>query len=270
MHHYFDKYYKPIIFSTISFLGLIYLEKLRFSNLNYFITASVIYIVVLFLLLLLDQKNSSKNSIIPLLFDKYSFISNVSQHFILPIWLVISIIFVMYVNIDKNLVFIYTFLGNLCLLFCFVNIHSFYANNFLIERRTHLIYDFIKIFLFVINSNILLHFYFSKNISEILLYLSFASLTFFLIFLICFRRLYEIKRASISILLGTILMLLLMFWCISVLKLGFVYTNIFSIILFYIISAFIHHELDETLTVSVITEYLLWVLIMISILWGLN
>jgi len=270
MYYYFEKYYKPIIFAILNLGGLVLLENLRFTNLNYFWSFSVIYLLVIALFLYVDKVNRSSVTTRPVIFDRYSHVANIAQHFLLPIWLTTSMVVLLYVNINRNLELAYILGASISLCFCYINIKSYYDNNYLIERRTHLIYDFIKMFLFIINANIILHLYYSGVLNVSLLYLSMMAVTFYLIFLIAFRADYDIKRTCLAVLIGCVLMVLMLFWCISILNLGFVYTNIFVAILFYIITAFIHHELEGTLTMTIMSEYLIWVLFMITILWGLS
>lgn len=270
MYYYFEKYYKPIIFAVLTLVGFVYLENLRFVNQSYFWSASGIYLLLTTSFLYLDQKIIAKDKARPLLFDKYSHYANIAHHFILPIWLILSVIIMLSVNYNRNLDIAYILGASISICFCYINIKSYYENNFLLERRTHLVYDFIKIFLFIINSNIFLYLYEKQDLNITLLYIAFVLLSFILIFLISFRKGYDIKKTCITVLIGSILLVILLYWSIVILNLNVLQTGTFVTIVFYIIAAFIHHELEDTLTLTIITEYLLWVVLMISIVWGVS
>lgn len=272
MFYYFEKYYKPILFSVVNCIGLLVLQNIRFVNQDYFAIASVAYITLTVVLLYLDHQTHKTNQLNnkPVIFDNTIHVASLIQHYILPLWLIISLLFLLYINIDRNLQIFYIIGTSITLLFCYVNIKSYYENYFLIEKRTHLVYDFIKIFLFIINSNVLLYYYFRTNLNITALYTAFVCLTFFLIFLIAFRNFQDLKKTLIRILVGCTLMVLFLYWCLIILHLGVIQTNIAVIMLFYILSAYIHHDIDGTLTMEVFTEYIIWFSLMAAVIWGIS
>lgn len=270
MFYYFEKYYKPILFTIVNCIGLIFLQNIRHSYVEYYSVGCVLYLIISTWLLYLDHKShQAKQATKPLLFDNTIHLSDLIQHYILPLWLIVSLLTLIFINQDRLIGIFYIAGASVTLLFCYININAYFENYYLIEKRTHLVYDFIKIFIFIVNSNILLNYFTIDGSSMIALYTAFVSLTFFLIFLIAFRNYQDLRKTCLRIIIGCTLIVLSLYWCLVILHLGVIQTNITVVILFYMISAYIHHDIEGTLTLEVFTEYLIWLALMITVVWSL-
>lgn len=246
-------------------------ELHRYNNISNFIIFSFAILAIYCIELFTTFQN--KSSKVEINFDIEDEINEVSHFFhklILPILLYFSLVSFGYYNyLERNflVILLVTFFAFFIL---FINTKAFLLNMQSIEHRTHYVYDIIKFLIFFLLINVLGNTYISVSSNLIFLSIAAGFICFGILALMVWR-INKLRKKSIlyslivSFLVGSLFGLFNHFLGINPLQL-----SLSLIFLFYISTAIIHHKLMDTLTAGVVSEYLIVILLVLAITYGIT
>jgi hypothetical protein len=249
----------PIIYGLAVALAMVFVQAVYVTNPDYFWIGSIISFSILIFTIYLTRLRSTKTLRqleLPDV-DNYTRLEIFIYHLLLPsigFWSFTSFI---YTNIQLNLTFLYFITAFFTYASLFINIRAYYLDKFKLEEDTHYVYDLIKIFSYfnLVTATLNLSDRFGLNFYIIsALIFTIASLLTLIIILrktnVNLIHLLIILLAGLS--LGYLSATLNIFLAVSNLVIGFL-----SSLIFYLVNAILHHELDGTLRISTLVEYTL-------------
>lgn len=203
--------------------------------------------------------------------DGINEVSELINKIMLPVILYFSLLGFSYFNIESR-----TFLLILIIVFFIYfilikNIRFFFRNKRKAEEHTHYVYDLIKLLVVFLISNFLSHLYQLGTESLVLLSLIFGVVIFLMGVLIRFNiegKHYKerIVFASIYLPIFTVTFFALNYInTFNALKISLVVS-----IIFYVVTAFMYHVSNKNLTKTLIAEYFLVLIIVLSLSYGLT
>jgi len=266
-------YKRSIIFSILCFVSFFSLNEIQIEGRrDLFFSISALLSFLFLLLLYLDHvtnvKKYNQKEIFSL--ERSYYFQHILNHYLVPITLYLFTLVFIYLNTNFPLKIIIFFIVSVSLLICLVNVRSYFLNKLMIEHSTHSIYDGMKLIVFFLTSNALLHLYFNSTINIFVLLLLISLLTAIGIGLIFIRNNLFTKEVSITVILSSIIIALCAFLALRVLNFTLVQANLIMLTLFYFIVAIIHHRIERTLTRKIILNYLMFCLIVIALMYGMR
>lgn len=241
------------------------------NNMNGFILFSTALFVIYMAEIFIHWINKSSKVEINLnIHDEVNELSHLFHKIILPIALYIALVGFGFYNI-KAASLKFLMIGVFIIFFIlFINIRAFFENKLTLEHKTHYIYDIIKFFIFFCAINVFSNS--ANNYPSFLLAYSLASgvLCFVIIVLMLWRYKHFQQNSTIlsvipSILIGVIFYFYQMGRVVNSLQVGL---GVFFV--FYLSTALIHHKVTNTLSRDVLIEYLLVILLVLAITYGIS
>ncbi|MBD3362560.1 hypothetical protein GF362_02470 [Candidatus Dojkabacteria bacterium] len=189
--------------------------------------------------------------------DRYDRLTQIILHATLPSLTYWSICAFIYSNINSNFWFFLLGIAFILFLMLFVNIRAYYEDKFKLEKRTHVVYDFIKLIVYLFIAYSVFNLRFEYNISKILVsfLLSILSLMIFTFNLLRYKHLVFSNIAYVfmnSILIGLFVFIIMGFKSASIYKL----TSL-TMIIFYVFTGILHHKIQRDLNKQIVVNYLL-------------
>ncbi len=254
-------------------LGIyISIEELhRYNNISNFVVFS--FAILLIYCIELFTTYQSKSSKVEINFDIEDEINELSHFFhklILPILLYFSLLAFGYYNYDNQNLIAILFITFIIFYILLINTKAFLLDLKVIEHRTHYVYDIIKFLIFFLIINTLDNYYLSTE-GNLLLLSTLSFLTTFLILMLMIWRLGKFRKLTLlysiiaSLAVASFFIAFNSLFIINPLQL-----SLSLIFLFYISTAIIHHKLMHTLSGSVITEYIVVILLVVAITYGIT
>lgn len=201
--------------------------------------------------------------------DEINELSQLFHKIILPIALYLSVIGFGFYNIRSTSILILLSVVFVTFFILFINIRAFFEAKNRIEDKTHYVYDLIKFVIFFSLANVFSNASnnFPVNLS---LYGLCITVTTFTLLILMLWRFDRVKLTSV--IYGIIISLFmgigfLLFHAERVVNSLQISLSLFFV--FYLASAVIHHLVMKTLTKGVLFEYLLVILIVIAITYGI-
>ncbi|MBN1915990.1 hypothetical protein JW796_03290 [Candidatus Dojkabacteria bacterium] len=264
---------RGIFYGFFISIGLIFLVELMI-NLEqklFFIASIILYLVFVFEVLTsqIYSKKILAQMEIPQV-DTYSKFSQFTHHLLLPTALYMSclgIIYYYHLTLPKYFFFFICFF---IFTLMFINIRAYYEDKFKLEERTHYIYDIIKFITFFQLTNTILetinYFGFDPFLSYVLI-----GMTAFMINTIVTIRRNQFNYLTIIFnLITTLVIIETVVALSSYTNFSILATSSYTLLVFYITSAILHHKLEGSLKKEVLLEYLVVLLLSLVILQGLS
>lgn len=246
-------------------------ELHEFGNRNNFLTFSVIIFVIYVIEIFVSwQSNQIKH-------DKTLDIKEVEKDLLfsvnklfLPIALYISLVGFGYYNFKNSILLPILTFTFICFFLLFTNIKAYFEKRKKAESNTQYVYDIIKFLIFFTTINVFVNI---VNNNQDLLWPS-TLYTFLVTALLNSLILWKVEKLRFKVIIPSILTSVI----ISLLFASLSYIDSFNqleatlvlTVVFYIFIAGIHHIVHKTLTASLASEYILIVLVIISIAYGIN
>jgi len=186
----------------------------------------------------------------------YNLWGHLINHITLPLLLFYSFAGFLYFNQDEVVRYFSILLHFMINVILFVNIRSYYQDEFNIEEKTKYIYDLIKLIIFFLGVNLILH---GVMLAEAQIWIGaflLSLLALMLGLLLIYRKNQKEMLVIVYIIISTLLIGIVY---ILLFTLGFVLLgiNLILFLLFYFILSFLHHKIERTLTPHVVLEYVL-------------
>jgi hypothetical protein len=268
-----NQYVNSFIYSLgITIAIYISIDELhRFGNMKTFI----IFTGIIFTILLLENiiavlKRNSKIEINFDINDDVNELSHFFYKFILPFLYYISLIAFGYFNLYSSSITFILVITFFTFLLLFINTKAFFQGIKTLESRTHYVYDLIKFLIFYALSNTFAHIQSSDNSTLITTTVGVTIVSSILILLMIWR----INKFSVLSILQSILsssVLGIIFFILSSLAIfSPAQISLGLFFAFYLSVAIIHHVLLNTLTRSVIAEYIIILLVVFAVVYGIT
>ncbi len=188
----------------------------------------------------------------------------------LPIALYISLVGFGYYNFKNGILLPILTVTFLCFFVLFTNIRAYFEDRKKAESNTHYVYDIIKFLIFFTAINVFVNL---ANENNNLLIAS-SLYTFVASALLNSLILWKLEHLRFKVLLPSLLSALiigLLFVALNkISELNQLETTLILTVCFYIFIAGIHHVIHKTLTPSLAGEYVLILLVIVSIAYGIN
>jgi hypothetical protein len=183
----------------------------------------------------------------------YNLWGHLINHISLPLLLFFSLAGFVYFNDDDLVRIVAIFILTIVNLILFINIRSYYEDNFAIEEKTRYVYDLIKLIIFFFGVNLILHIRSFLGLQGLLIY----------------RKDGEGIAAILFTILAAFLIsvIFMIFEFLGLLLLG---TNVITFLLFYVALAVLHHRIERTLTAEIVGEYVLILILAFLLFWGIS
>ncbi len=264
---------RGIFYGFFVSIGLMFvLDLLITAGLNYFLVGSAILFLI-FVTEILTSKLYSKKILtqmeIPQV-DTYSRLSQLTHHIVLPTILYLSclgIVYFYHLTLPKYFFFFICFFIFSLL---FINIRAYYEDKFKLEERTHYIYDIIKFVTFFQFANTFLEIRNYFSFDKVIIYILIGFTALFINTLVTIRR-HQLNFATFlfnlftSTVIGLVAYLLNTYTDFSIIAI-----SAYSLLVFYITSAILHHKLEGSLNREIALEYVAVLLLSLAILQGLS
>ncbi len=260
---------RQLFYAFVMALGLVFLQQLAVvSSLKIFVLGAALLALVLLLELYTNYffaERLLKQLDLPGP-ESYSKSVQAVYHLLLPLLLYFSLVGFVYTNNRLDLGWLYFCWGFALFALLFINIRAYYEDKFKLEESTHLIYDLIKIFVYFSFTNAILNLAQAFGFSFfVIVGVIFAGASLLTLLVLIRRRHYSEQNLALIILAGLVLgyltAVLLGSFAGKTLLLAF-----YSTIVFYLFNAVLHHEIERTLNLSLVFEYLLVAAICLSVI----
>lgn len=266
-------FFSPLIYALgITVAIYISIEELHKFNNNdrFFLFSGFVVFILLIenLLALIRRKREVEINLN--MNDDFNELWHLFYKFLLPILYYISIVAFGFYNLYSTNILIIIALTFLTFLLLFINTKAFFQNIKQVESRTHYVYDLIKFLIFFTSTNFIVNLQDGSREVLIISFFGMLVVVFSLVMLIVWR-LNKIH------LVATIFSVLVSIF-ISLTFLILILANLFNPIqislglffAFYLAVAIIQHALLNTLTKSVIFEYIVILLAVFAVIFGIT
>lgn len=273
LRHFIQNYLNSIIYSLGITLGIfISVEELhKFNDRgNFFIFTALIFII-LFLENLIAVLKRNKNVEINFdVNDEVNELWHFFYKFLMPFLYYISFIGFSYYNQHNSSITALLILTFFTFFLLFINTRAFFQNIKILESRTHYVYDLIKFLIFFTSINTLC--FFQDEARSNLIIASVA--TILISFVLTMLMIWRIQKIHLqSIIISAISSII-----IGIAFAGLNMTGRFTelqvtlglFFAFYLSVAIIHHTLLGTLTKSVVLEYLIILIVVFAVVYGIT
>ncbi|MEO6728597.1 MAG: hypothetical protein ABIM99_01620 [Candidatus Dojkabacteria bacterium] len=243
-------------------------ELHKFNNSSQFFVFSAAIITIIISEIIINYIARSKTVVLNMDFsDDINELSHLFNKIILPLGLYISIIGFGYYNLSSNILTIILILTFVLFFVLFVNIRSFFKNSLDLESKTHFVYDFFKFIIFFLGGDVIVN-YSQGNVQQV--FGGVLALSAILHLLLLIRQKFAFNRHYILAIIGSIIIAESASLLVAANKYNQLQISLCIIFIFYLSLAIIQHAINRTLTRSVLFEYLLVLLIALSILLGVS
>ncbi|MFS8130647.1 MAG: hypothetical protein ACMG57_01570 [Candidatus Dojkabacteria bacterium] len=243
-------------------------ELHKFNNSSQFLIFTAAIFIIIISEIIINYIARSKKVVLNMNFsDDINEISHLFNKIVLPLALYAFIIGFGYYNLSSTILNIVLVLTFVLFFILFVNIRSFFKDALSIESKTHFVYDFFKFIIFFLGVDVIVN-YSKGNAIEAFGGVLALSLSLHLLLLI--RQKLSQRRFYLYGILGSIIIATSTSILVSFNRYNQLQISLCIIFIFYLSLAIIQHAISRTLTRSVLFEYLLVLLIALSILLGVS
>ncbi len=264
---------RSILFSFIiffQFLVFIYISS-EYSSFYYFLASAFLFVLFLLILYLDHISHTKKYSQMEIMIvDKSYYYRHLLNHNLVPKFVYLLTVVFLYLANPIGLKLLISVVSTTGLFLCLLNLRSYFINKLTIENDTHVVYDSLKVFMFFLASNSILHLVKLEYISGTsgIVLTSFTSLI--LVAMIFARHRLLNKMSILVTLFSFVVVTLSQLVLLKVLMLDIRESSIMLLTVFYFIVSLIHHTYEKTLTYKVILNYILIIVIVLLLSYGLK
>jgi hypothetical protein len=194
--------------------------------------------------------------------------SELTHHLLIPLFMFWSISGFGYFNRQPHLRTAILAFAFVVLAIMFANIRAFYENRKKLEQQTHYIYDIAKLLLFFGASDSFFYVTQSVNLPE-LAALAVAGIGLLLLVMMSIRHERLDKRIGIQIIILTIILFIVSLISIRMISNPLQLSTTVTLV-YYLITATIHHLLNKDFDLGVALEYVLITLLALGFIYGLT
>lgn len=270
---FFRNYFNSFIYALGITIGIfISIQELhKFNNVERFLVFSSLIFIILLLENIIAVLKRNKNVEINLdMNDSVNELWHFFYKFLLPFIYYLCLVAFGYFNLYSNSIYIILIFTFFTLLILFINTKAFFQNIKSMESRTHYVYDLIKFLIFFTSVNTFAHIVVNDESTLFLMTLATISLSFALTMLMVWR-VNKLRIRSYFFAIAFSVILGFIFYALNVLgnfnpmqiSLGLVFA-------FYLSVAIIHHALLNTLSKGVVLEYLIILLVVFTVVYGIS
>jgi hypothetical protein len=266
------KNFRSIFYAFSIGLGLLFaLQLLVDYGGEAFLTAVVVTSIVLCFEIYLDWRFATKvlRQIDMPTINTYNLWGHLLNHITLPLLSLFSFAGFIYFNSDELIRYIAIVLLVILNMILFINIRSYYRDEFKVEEGTRYIYDAIKLMIFFFGINLILHVKIFIDIDLWITAILVCSLTLILGGLLIYRR-AQLSIATIAYVIIMSFIIAILFMVLSITGFLFIGINVLMFLLFYFSLSILHHKLERTLTLGVFFEYILILLLALILFFGIS
>jgi len=263
---------RSLFFSITLGLGAVFsIEILKDYGTKAFLVVNSITILILIFEIYLDWHYATKvlRQIDMPSINAYNLAGHIINHITLPLLLYISLVGFVYFNIDDLIrliiILIVTFVNTLL----FINIRSYYEDDFNLDYSTRYIYDVIKLIVFFLAVNVILHLKLRLNIDVWVISILIYFLVLLLSFLIVYRQ-GQIGRQTFTYISITSFLIAVLFMILNIFEIFLIGTNVITFLLFYFDISILQHKLNRDLTFNILVEYILTLFLAIILFSGIS
>jgi len=243
-------------------------ELHKFNNSSQFYVFSAAIFIIIISEIIINYIARSKTVVINMDFsDEINELSHLFNKIVLPIALYISIIGFGYYNLSSNILTIVLILTFVLFFILFINIRSFFKDSLNLESKTHFVYDFFKFIIFFLGVDVIVN-YSQGNAQQV--FGGVLALCMVLHLLLIVRQKFAQKRHYLMAIIGSIVIAESSTLLVAANRYNQLQISLCVVFIFYLSLAIIQHAISRTLTKSVLFEYLLILLIAVSILLGVS
>jgi len=267
-----SKYKWCIFYAVMSGFGLAFaLQLLKDYGVDKFLMGVLFTILLLCFEIYLNWRYATKvlRQIDMPSINVYNLWGHFMNHLTLPLLLIISFAGFIFFNEDDLIRIVAICFLTIINLILFVNIHSYYKDEFRLEEETRYIYDLIKLIIFFFGLNLILNIkkYWEVELWIVSLLVCFLALGLGL--LLIYRKNAQ-SLVSVAYVIIVSFGLSVIFMILSFLGVVFFGINIIIFLLFYLALAILHHKIDRTLTINVFIEYSLIIVLVFLLFIGIS
>ncbi len=251
---------RGVAYGLVMALLVAFLEQFSFYSLPLALIIATTLCAVILLVLLSLNKRFATSRLRQLEFpnvNSYSPIVELLYHFALPLLTLLSFVGVIRVLSTEGMSLLLFALAFVVFSLFFVNAKAYYEDKYKLEEQTHIIYDLAKLFMFFSSTSFILtmgnSLGFNFFIITGLVFCAGSLLTFLILLRQKNFQLFDI----LLILLAGLSLGYLVANLFEFLAQRSILTSLYSTIIFYILNATVHHEVNRTLKLGIILEYLL-------------
>lgn len=267
-----NKNSRSIFYALTTGLGLFFaLDQLKEEGINRYLLIIGLTILLQAFEVFLDWRYATKilRQIDLPNVNIYNLWGHILNHIILPVFIIVSVAGFIYYNSDDLIRIVAIFIVISINMILFINIRSYYQDEFLVEQKTRYVYTAIKLVIFFFSMNFLLH------LSRFCLFEIWVltCLVCFLILILAFLMIYQRAQVSLATIIYVIVsafVISLIFMVLSQIGIILIGLNVITFLLFYFALSILHHKMERTLTRNVLGEYILILILALSIFFGLS
>ena len=263
---------RSIFYAFLTGFGLIFaIQLLKDYGLDKFLLAVVITSLILFLEIYLNWRFATKvlRQIDMPSVNVYNLWGHLLNHISLPLLLFFSLAGFIYFNSDDLIRLIAISFLVIINATLFINVRSYYRDEFKVEEATRYIYDVIKLIIFFFCINLILH---VKILFQVELWISalvVCSLVLILGFLVIYRR-AQLGLDTIIYVICASFLISIFFMILDTFGFMLLGINVVIFLIFYMILSILHHKMERTLTLGIFTEYILILLLAFLLFSGIS
>ncbi len=199
----------------------------------------------------------------------YNLWGHLLNHILLPILLIITFSGFIYFNDDDLVRIVAIALLSLLHTILFINIRSYYHDEFKSEESTRYVYDLLKLVIFFFGINLILHFQLLFSVGTTFISFSVSVFSLILGFLLIYRR----NQVALKTLLYITVMAFFVgtsFMILSVWGIVLLGINLITFLVFYFGMSLLHNKLERTLTLETFLQYIIMLLLALSLFSGIS
>lgn len=199
----------------------------------------------------------------------YNLWGNLLNHITLPLFLYYSFAGFIYFNEDDLIRIVGIFILTIINIILFMNIRSYYRDEFIIEEKTHYIYSIIKLITFFFGVNLILHIMNFWVVDNWFYSLLVTLLSLILGLLLIYRKQDQSFGEFVYVLLSSFV-IGVVFLVLNTINVVFLGINIIVFLCFYIALSTLIHRLERTLSREIFVEYILILILAIILFLGIS
>lgn len=191
------------------------------------------------------------------------------HHLILPVLLLVGALGFIYFTASSLANLALVFLCYFCYFVLFENFKYLYTNNFVYERRTHYVFDLIKLVSFFLFTTLIFHFY-DLGLSK------FGLIAIIGVVVLLFFMFEVLRREQVSspvtgfVFASTFITMLIAYLLLTFLDLNTIELSAITFSCYYLLGSILHHKLSGTFSAKILTEYALMSTLLITMVFFLE
>lgn len=261
-----------IFYAFLTGFGLVFaIQLLKDYGLDKFLFTVIITSLILFLEIYLNWRFATKvlRQIDMPSVNVYNLWGHLLNHISLPLLLFYSLAGFIYFNSDDLIRLIAISFLVIINVTLFINVRSYYRDEFKVEESTRYIYDVIKLIVFFFCINLILHVKILLQVDLWISALGVCALVLILGFLVIYRT-AQLGFDTIIYVICASFVISIFFMILNIFGFMLLGINVIIFLTFYMVLSILHHKMERTLTLGVFTEYFLILLLAFLLFSGIN